>query len=393
MRSLQVTLYNAFVILFFSQCASAGFNNAQSGSGFPGSGGAGDPLTYDSEDCTSYTQFSNTVRNSSGLVLLDDDDYASWKGAGSDSSKLDFPSANAETDQLSKKTNHLMDVYDAYYNGSVTITLSPDISNSTTRHCANFTSQPITDAFLRIGPRSRDGVDRGSYDNNDFYLSVGRSIKKNECPSTPNKVFFGLESSSSLTYDGTAWDLNVTKANNAFSIKGLVPGRRAHYNNYYNYQVNTTDKGFVGSANDGDVGCPNWFFAQAITSLYAPMLRGSVDASEARVTWSFTDYFYGYKVTAVFSGKAWDGGAKLDMAKDSIVTTGEAKRVSSGSKKQDNLKYIIIAVVLVVVLIMAIGVFVLLRWSKKRQEAKMSEKKTQEEVWQQYQMSRQDNGQ
>ena len=107
-----------------------------------------------------------------------------------------------------------MDVYDAYYNGTVTLTLEPDSSNATTKNCATFTSQPVTDAFLRIGPKSRDGVDRGAYDINDFYLALGRSLKQNECPATPNKLFFAVESSSSLTVDGLAWDLNATKTNN-----------------------------------------------------------------------------------------------------------------------------------------------------------------------------------
>jgi len=317
--------------------------------------------------------------------LLDDDDFATQKVNGGN---INLPSANVENDRSNKNTNYLMDVYDAYYNGTVTVTLEPDSSNSTTKNCAKFTSQPVTDAFLRIGPKSRDNVDRGAYDNNDFYLSIGRSIKANECPSTPNKLFFAIESSNSLTVDGLAWDLNATKSNTAeaFSIKGGVSGRKAHYNNYFNYQVNTTDAGYSKSEE-----CPNWFYSQALTALYHPILRGSVDATEARVTWTFVDYYYGYKVTAVFSGKAWEQGAKLDMSKDTIETTGQAKRSSTTkSGASDNLKWIILAVCLVAVFILGIGIFVLIRWRKGKKQKKASEKKTQEEIWQQYQMSRRD---
>ena len=300
--------------------------------------------------------------------------------------------ANVEAQGSIRDTNYLMDIYDAYYNGTVTFKLEPDSSNATTKNCATFTSQPVNDAYLRIGPKSRDGVDRGAYDNNDFYLSIGRSLKEDACPATPNKLFFAIESSSSLTVDGLAWDLNATKASNAeaFSIKGSVSGRKAHYNNYYNYQVNTTDAGYVKSS---DAGCPNWFYSQALTASYHPILRGSIDASEARVTWSFVDYFYGYKVTAVFSGKAWESGAKLDMSKDTIETTGKAHRSSTSGNKSwaaQNMKWVILTVCLVVVVVLGVGILAFMRWRKGKMEKKASEKKSQEKIWQQYQMSRRD---
>lgn len=242
-----------------------------------------------------------------------------------------------------------MDIYDAYYNGTVTMTLEPDANNATTASCATFKSQPIEDAYLRIGPRSRNDTDRSVYDNNDLYLAIGRSFKQDKCPDTPNKVFFAVESSSSLTTYGTTWSLNATKSadGNGFDIEGSMQSRRAAYNNHYNYQVNVTDPGFV--KDDTNSSCPNWFFTQALTSLYSPSLAGTVTAEAGKVTWSFLDYFYGYKVTAVFEGKAWNKGPKLDTNGAAVATTGEAKRVvwkSTEPSTAERFKWVIIGCVI-----------------------------------------------
>jgi hypothetical protein len=301
--------------------------------------------------------------------------------------------ANAERpEEAIRKLSWEMDIYDAYCNGTVTMTLEPDPNNSTTANCAKFSSQPIEDAYLRIGPQSRNGTDRRSYDTNDFYLSIGRSFKPDECPATPNKLFFAVESSNSLTNHGTAWNLNATKSGDGFDIKGSMNTPYAYYNNHYNYQVNSTDPGFVKDPEAGEFACPNWFYTQALTSKYFPTLTGSVDAAEAKVTWSFVDYYYGYKVSATFTGKPWDKGAKLDTSGDAIATIGEAKRFRKHIKESfiaRNLKWIILAIAIAAALALGWCIFSCVRRCKKKREAKahramVDQLQPKEPAWQQY---------
>jgi hypothetical protein len=266
-----------------------------------------------------------------------------------------------------------MDIYDAYYNGTVTMTFEPDPKNVTTAACAKFESWTIEDAYLRIGPQSRNTINRGAYDTNDLYLSIGRSIVPKECPFTPNAFFFAVESSSSLTYYGTAWDLNAVKSNDGFDITGSMNSRRAHYNNHYNYEVNSTDPGYAEYAGFGNFTCPNLFFTQALTSMYSPTLSGSVTASEGNITWGFVDYFYGYQVTAKFSGAAWKKGAQLDTTGEAVATTGQAKRYTAPFEQSfmsRNLKWIIPVIVVVVMLALGYCVFKCVRRSKRRKQAK-----------------------
>jgi hypothetical protein len=284
-----------------------------------------------------------------------------------------------------------MDIYDAYYNGTVTMIFEPDPSNATTAACAKFESQPIEDAYLRIGPRSRNGTDRSAYDTNDLYLSIGRSFEPKHCPFTPHSLFFAVESSSSLTYHGTAWDLNATKSNDGFDIKGSMNSRRAYYNNHYNYEVNSTDPGYAEEAVGSNFTCPTSFFTQALTSLYFPTLSGSVTASEGNVAWGFVDYYYGYKVTATFTGAAWKKGAQLDTTGQAVATTGEAKRYSGPVQESfmsfmsRNLKWIIPVVVVIVLLALGYCAFKCVRRSKRRKQAKVvkMQQYPREPVWQQ----------
>lgn len=301
--------------------------------------------------------------------------------------------ANADrylpSDAEIQNINWQMDVYDAYYNGTVIMTLTPDPNNANTSACATITSQTIEDAYLRIGPRSRDGVDRGIYDSNDLYLAIGRSLAQYKCPYTPNALFFAVESSSSLTYHGTIWDLNATKTANGdgFDIQGSVNSRQAAYNNHYNYVMNTTDPGYGATSNN--VTCPDWFIKQALTSLHSPTLSGSVTDESGQVTWSFNDIYFGYKVSATFEGKAWDKGAKLDTSGDVVATTGQAKRVkwrSDEPSTAEKYKWVIVGCV--------IGGIIIIGWcvwkccgvcSSKKKPAKQPETYVlQGQTWQRH---------
>lgn len=58
--------------------------------------------------------------------------------------------------------NYEMEVLDAYYNGSFSLTLTPPQANSTF-DCPQLKSQTIPNMFLRLGPQSNRNVDRKKY--------------------------------------------------------------------------------------------------------------------------------------------------------------------------------------------------------------------------------------
>lgn len=86
-------LYNAALLCLLAKFTSAGYYiiySGSGGSGSPGSGGASDPLRYFPEDCDNYAEFTNIVRNETGPVLLDDDDY-SIRGNENNTGVIDMP--------------------------------------------------------------------------------------------------------------------------------------------------------------------------------------------------------------------------------------------------------------------------------------------------------------
>lgn len=281
-----------------------------------------------------------------------------------------------------KKVDYQMEIYDAYYNGTFSMTLEPDQSNRSSSHCSTFTSQVLDDAYLRIGPPSRGevskyGVNRKEYDSNVFFMALGRTFTEEACPYTPNKVFFSMKSSDSKTTSGTAWQLNATKTGGQFDIMGSLTSRLATFGNYYYYIVNQSDTGVVspGSLSSGNFSCPMRFDVKTLTSVNAASISGSVDANQANFKWKFVDPVTGYRITGTFFGKAWKDGAKIDFTNsDTITTSGVSKgsKAGTGNKFIDgDGKWIILAAVLGVLLVVGYYAFKCLRRRRQRQRQKM----------------------
>jgi hypothetical protein len=216
--------------------------------------------------------------------------------------------------------NWFFDTYDAYFNGSFTITLSPPAN---TPSCQKTTSQLITNAYFRIGQLeipTNLTFSRKKYDDNPFYFRFGRNQigSRFACPTTPNKAFIGFESSNSNLEDHGVWKLNSTKANDGFNISGRVTTVKANYNNHFNYLPTKAEQ---------KPGCPSHFQAFTLTEAYNVSMNGTVTASLAKISWSFVDVRTMWTVQGTFTGVWWDQGAKLVVSQKDIVTTGQAKRI------------------------------------------------------------------
>lgn len=241
----------------------------------------------------------------------------------------------------SRNTNWDFDVYDAYYNGTFTLGLQPDANNSDLAQCLSLNSYTISDAYFRIGPQTRNGLSRASYDSNPFYFAFGQTQNSIQCPQIHNNLYASLESSNDLLVYGRPWVVQaVKKGSDTFQLTGSVTSPRASYNNYYNYLVNTTDTEYQNTTD----GCPVYFSKKTITSVNQLTMSATVDATGATVTWSFFDPDVGYNITGFFMGNWWMKGAKLDFSSSKIETIGQSKRVVTIPKTaiQKNLKWIIL---------------------------------------------------
>ncbi|KAF2017176.1 hypothetical protein BU24DRAFT_145121 [Aaosphaeria arxii CBS 175.79] len=217
-----------------------------------------------------------------------------------------------------------MEVLDAYYNGTFNVTLTPPSENSTYLECPELHSQIIPNAFLRIGPQSRNNVTRDVYgDENSFYFHFGRTLRDAKCPLTANKAFVNFESSNDELHKSQGWKLQQTKINgNEFELQGEFLSTVAQYNNYWNYVVNNTgtDQGYP-------LGCPHQFSMTTLSAKVKPRMSASVSVEEARMEFSFMDSNNGYLISGSFQGKHWTEGPKILFDKETIQTEGEVPHV------------------------------------------------------------------
>ena len=248
-----------------------------------------------------------------------------------------------------------MEVLDAYYNGTFSLTITPPASNSSF-NCPELKSQTIPDAFLRIGPQSRKNITRRSYgDENSFYFQFGRTIPDEKCPYTANKAFVNFESSNDNLEHGQAWTLHQKKNGDKFELDGSLTSPFASYGNYWNYVVNIT-----GSDINYPRSCPQLFSLKTLTASTIAKMNATVTASSADMTFSFQDSKHpGYIITGSFSGQHWATGPHIVFDKDTIETEGETVHIQPRKPREvkgllDQYgKYIIIGVVVLAVLIVA----------------------------------------
>jgi hypothetical protein len=254
----------------------------------------------------------------------------------------------------------MFDIYDAYYNGSFSITLEPDSNNQTIASCGTFKSHELDDGYLRIGAIARDNNTRSFFDPNPYFFQFGRTFPGDKCPDTPNKLFASFQSSNDNLQAPSAWNLTVQKKDGKFQLGGSIGSPFASFNNYYNYLANKTDVGYPTLNGTVLSKCPTYFKKRTLTSANQVKMDATVDASTASMTWSFIDPTSGYKITGSFKGKAWEKGAKLDMASNSIVTTGQSKRIIPPKPKHfwmDNLKWFILAAVILILILLGTCIF------------------------------------
>lgn len=250
-------------------------------------------------------------------------------------------------------TNWQFDILDVYYNGSFSITLEPNETDSRYSSCPEITSQTIPDYYLRVGPQSRNNITREPYDSNPFYFAFGLTIRSVNCPATSNKLFAALESDNDNLNITQIWDLTVQKsANGSFDLAGSLNSEAANNNNYYNYLVNTTG---TDSSYPVNSSCPIHFNEKGLTSLNKVTMTATIDAGSAFMTWDFVDSIYGHAIHGQFHGVVWDKGAQLDTSGNTIATTGQSQRIAVYKPKSfdfwaDDGKWVIIGGVVFVVL-------------------------------------------
>lgn len=273
-------------------------------------------------------------------------------------------------------TNWFYDIYDAYYNGSVSLKLDPPSGTA----CQGVETQSIPYSYFRIGQMSRSGAQysRKSYDSNQFYFRLGRSTDGSgyACQYTPRKMFTSLESSNNGYDHLQVWTVSAKQNNGKYDISGSITSAYASENNYFNVLP------FSSSNTTSDPNCPSHFAAATLTKDNKVTMNGTVDGTTANINWYFTDPATGWAITGTFNGTIWDSGAKLDLTNNPAnpTTTGEAKRVECPDCKSDegndesffeeHEKSIIAgSVVGGVVFLAVIGVvgFLLFSWYRKRQ--------------------------
>lgn len=252
-------------------------------------------------------------------------------------------------------TNEQMAIYDTFYNGSYTMTLTPPSSKV---NCPKITSQTMPSQFLQLGPQARDKASRSKYDKNPYYFRFGSTMNGTTCPSAPNKAFIGFASSNDHLKYTQPWTLApVEKKGDVYTLKGEVKQVQASMGNYFFYTVNTTG----ADASYPNASCVTQFSQHALTATDAVSMTAEVGREKASMSFQFLDALTGYTVTGNFSGAAWTEGARLSTTSAEIVTEGKGSGPKPDSVLEKDavkmIKYIVGGVVggIVLLILLCIG--------------------------------------
>ncbi|KAF1963168.1 hypothetical protein CC80DRAFT_531005 [Byssothecium circinans] len=311
-----------------SSSGGGGGGGGSSGGSGKGAGGGATTLPYSTQECYTsslgavYMLGNETSRTCTKHPSGDNSDFCYW--IWDDAHKNDSINYLTSLPPYTKdpSPNWALEIFDAYYNGTLTLTLTPPPSNAT-YNCPLLTSTTLPDAYLRLGPSSRGSLSRSAYgDKNPFYFQLGRSIFTETCPVTPNKVSVNFESSNDNTENAQVWSLAAPKKEGAdtWKIEGSLSSTKASYNNYWNYIVNTTG----AEATYPKRTCPTVFSLRTLLANTGAKMNGSVTAASADVGFSFLDPETKWTVSGAFSGKHWGKGARVVFDKEGIVTEGQA---------------------------------------------------------------------
>jgi len=269
-----------------------------------------------------------------------------WTKSG-DTEALIIDNDDSSRNVLNKATsgtNGKFNVYDAFYFGTLDVAIAPPTTGNQSR-CS-----PIefsrSDAYLRIGPQTREGLTRKAYDPNPFYLNFGRA---NSCP---EPLDVNIESSNDEFTNGQVWSLGLTisPGGSEMNFTGNLTSTKANYGNYFLYDWSY-----------GNQTCPDYFFLRSMRQYNRVSLRGTASRSIAEMTFSIasgpvpgTDFGVmppawpeGWVASGNFSGTWSATGAGIVLTNGTLTTEGD-------SKKKKSLTSIIVSVCVGVAALLAI---------------------------------------
>ena len=209
-----------------------------------------------------------------------------------------------------------MSRYNAWYNGSTTITLTGNPNE-----CPSETLGPISNA-LGIGGMNVPGnssLDRSIYDKNPFYFTMPSVSGKN--------MSAKFQSSNDYYIDETqSWRLSSSKSGDGYDVTGYWIGTLPTENWYYQQGTKCWDGGdqypTTGSKSNGE----NWHWN--VTARLTP----------ESATWTFDQTWFDkddveWHTLIKFDGQAYTDGPRLVTTGDAPTTEGclGCKEVSSGS--------------------------------------------------------------
>lgn len=190
--------------------------------------------------------------------------------------------------------------YNAWYNGSTTLTLTgnPD-------ECPDVTEGPLSNS-LGIGGMSVPGnssLNRTQYDTNPFYFWMPDAENKN--------LSMNFQSSTDYYIDETQfWKLHASKSGDGYDITGFWTGSRPSGNNYYFVGTKCWNGGhkYPSAGSKGDGSNWHWNITARITPEYANWTYDLTLIDGNEVEWH---------TIIKFEGQAYTDGPRL-------VTTGDA---------------------------------------------------------------------
>jgi len=264
-----------------------------------------------------------------------------WEKSG-DTEALIIDNDDSTRNVLNKATsgiNTKFNVYDAFYFGSLTVAVTPPTTGNQSS-CSPITFS-VHDAYLRIGPQTREGLTRKAFASNPFYLDFGRA---NSCPGSFD---LNLESSNDEFTNGQVWSLGSTISadSSEMNFSGNLTSTKANYGNYFLYDRPPSTQT-----------CPAYFYLRSMRQSNRVSLHGTASRSTAEMTFSIASgptptssgpgsgvmpptWPEGWVANGTFSGSWSTTGAAIVLTNGILTTEGD-------SKKKKNVTGIIIAVCL-----------------------------------------------
>jgi len=240
---------------------------------------------------------------------------------GSEALIIDGDDSNRNVvNEATRGTNSKFEGTDAYYEGYMTMVLTPPTSGNQSR-CKGFTYRLNDGAYLRIG--SQDPK-RKAYDPNPFYLEFGRTTS---CAVDTDVNF---ESSNDAFTNGQVWSLAyaVPAGGTEMNFSGNLTSTKANSGNYFQFEYAYGE-------------CPSRFFLRSMMQYNKVSLSGTASRSVASMKFTIASgpvptgsgtvsglnppvWPEGWVADGTFQGSSWEKvkGGILTL-KDGTLTTGK----------------------------------------------------------------------